>query len=140
MIYCDTSLLVAALTPEASSLRADAWLRQRPAGEICISPWVITEFSSAIALKVRFGSLPAEFKGEVLTRWRAMQADQLLTIAVPQEAFNLAARFCDLAAAGLRASDALHLAIASSGGHSLATLDQRMGEAALVVGVRVEEI
>ncbi len=37
----------------------------------------------------------------------------------------------------LRAGDALHLAVASLGGHALATLDARMKEGAVAVGVRV---
>ena len=38
MIYCDTSLLVAALTPEARTAEMREWLGARSAGELCISP------------------------------------------------------------------------------------------------------
>lgn len=137
MIYCDTSLFVAALTPEANSLRADAFLKRRARGELCISAWTVTEFSAALALKVRAGTLPAESRPDVLTHWRAMQIDQLVSIPVPHEAYDLAARFCDMQRSILRAGDALHLAVASLGGHALATLDVRMAEGAEAVGVRV---
>jgi predicted nucleic acid-binding protein len=140
MIYCDTSLLVAALTPEAKSQAVQAWLRTLGPGELCISPWNVTEFSSAIALKVRAGKLSSDQKSDVLTQWREMQADQLLTVPVPGDAFDLAARFCDMAGAGLRAGDALHLAVASIGGHALATLDGRMHDGASAVGVKVVSI
>ncbi len=137
MIYCDTSLLVAGLTREARTPAVQNWMRTRGTGELCISPWTVTEFSSAISLKVRHGSLPADAKGAVLTQWRAMQVDQLVMVPVQEESFNLASRFCETNVSGLRAGDALHLAVASLSGHSLATLDAVMAGAALAVGVRV---
>jgi predicted nucleic acid-binding protein len=137
MIYCDTSLLVPALVPESASSRVQLWLEAQPESSLCVSPWVATEFSSAIALKLRHGALQSEHKSGILTRWRAMQADQLVVIPVPGDAFDLAARFCDMSVSILRAGDALHLAVASLGGHALATLDERMRERAAAVGVRV---
>ena len=66
-----------------------------------------------------------------------MVAERLTLLPVPPPAFALAARFCDMNATGLRAGDALHLAVASLGGHALATLDKVMAEAAGAVGVMV---
>lgn len=137
MIYCDTSLLVAALVLEERSAQVKSWLRERTVGELCISTWTVTEVSAALALKLRTGTLPAESRPDVLTQWRAMQVDQLISIAVPHEAFDLAARFCDMNGSVTRAGDALHLAVASLGGLALATLDERMREGAEAVGVRV---
>lgn len=140
MIYCDTSLLVAAVTPEGASGTVQAWLEGQATGSLCISDWVITEFSSALAIKVRRGVLPADRQADILARWRAMIAEQLTVVVVPQPAFALGARFCEMKAADLRSGDALHLAVASLGGHALATLDARMAEGAQAVGVRVLEL
>ena len=137
MIYCDTSLLVAALTPEARTAEMREWLGARSAGELCISPWTNTEFSAALALKVRHRTLTAELRSEALAQWRAMQVDQLAVVRLPDAAYDLAASFCDMVASNLRAADALHLAVAALGGHALATLDARLAEGAQAVGVRV---
>ena len=140
MIYCDTSLLVSALTVEADSVKVQRWLAKQEAAALCISGWVVTEFSSAVALKLRRGELTRDDAALALTNWRSLQQDRLITIPVPSEAFNLAARFCDMPTPGLRAGDALHLAVASLGGRTLATLDERMRDGAEAVGVRVDLI
>ena len=137
MIYCDTSLLVAALTPEARTQDMREWLGAQASGALCISPWTNTEFSAALALKVRHRTLTAELRLEALAQWRAMQVDKLAVVAVPDASFDLAASFCDMVASSLRAADALHLAVAALGGHALATLDARLAEGAQAVGVRV---
>ena len=140
MIYLDTSLLVTALTAEPDTARVQAWLVKFEAGALCISDWAVSEFSSALALKLRRGELNAEERARVLSNWRISQQENLVVIPVPQSAYDLAARFCDRHELGLRAGDALHLAVASLGGHSLATLDARMAKGAVAVGVRVEEV
>lgn len=140
MIYCDTSLLVAALTPESTTPRVQQWLRAQQAGNLCASVWCETEFASALAIKVRQGALLIEQRAGVLTRWHKTLARGLVSIPVPEQAWDLATRFCDRYELRLRAADALHVAIASLGGHSLATLDLVMAEAAVAAGVEVESI
>lgn len=49
--------------------------------------------------------------------------------------FRTAAKFVDQNALGLRAGDALHLAIAAELGATVQTLDQRLAEAGPVLGV-----
>lgn len=137
MIYCDTSLVVAGLTIEPHTGRAQRWLGTQEAGTICTSPWTITEVSSALAIKRRHGQLDAADHARALANWREQQQDMFVLIPVSTEAFTFAARFCDMKDATLRAGDALHLAVVSLGGHALATLDERMREAAEAVGVRV---
>lgn len=137
MIYCDTSLMVAALIPERASDRVQAWLQEQAEATLCISDWVVTEFSSALGIKLRLGKLPADRQSPILARWRQTIADQLTLLPVPQPAFALAARYCEMPATGLRGGDALHLAVAALGGHALATLDARLAEGAQAVGVGV---
>jgi hypothetical protein len=52
--------------------------------------------------------------------------------------FRTAARFADQSGTGLRASDALHLAIASEQGASIGTLDEILANAAASVGVAAQ--
>ena len=140
MIYCDTSLLVTALTVEDRTAQVQAWLTTRTEGELCISLWVVTEFSSALSLKLRRGEMPVDERARIISNWHALRQDHLAMLPVPENAFALAAQFCDRFESGLRAGDALHLAVAALGGHSLATLDQTMARAAVEVGVGVESV
>lgn len=137
MIYCDTSLVVAGLSSEPMTELVQIWLADQEADSLCISPWVVTEFSSAVSLKVRRGDLDPAGKAQMLSSWQQVQQDHLVLVPVPDQAFALAARFCDRDDLGLRAGDALHLAVASLGGHRLATLDKQLAAAALAVGVAV---
>jgi uncharacterized protein len=50
--------------------------------------------------------------------------------------FHTAARFADQYALGLRAGDALHLAVCADRGATLCTLDRRLGKAAPSFGVK----
>lgn len=138
MIYCDTSLLVAALTVEPGSERVVRWLDVLAIGEACISGWVVAEFSSALALKVRRGEVPDSEREIILANWRQVRREYLRVVPVRQGAFGLAAQLCDQDELGLRSADALHLAVALQGGHRLATLDKVLAGAARAHGVVVE--
>jgi predicted nucleic acid-binding protein len=140
MIYCDTSVFVAALVPEVASERVLQWQAEQPSGTLCLSAWTKTELSSALSIKVRSGSLSLEERAEVLTRWRLLLSENLTQLPLPGDAFELAASFADNHELGLRGGDALHVAIAAMGGYRLATLDKTMAAASLEVGVSVVEI
>jgi hypothetical protein len=55
---------------------------------------------------------------------------------VSRAQFRTAARFADQHALGLRAGDALHLAICADRGATLCTLDQRLSEAGSALGAK----
>ena len=56
MLYIDTCVLLALLTPEVHSPAASAFLEQA-AETLAISPWSATELHSALALKKGSGAL-----------------------------------------------------------------------------------
>lgn len=140
MIYMDASVIVAALTPEENNDRALTWLERQPRGSLCVSGWVIAEVSSALARKKRTGELTLDERAAVLAKWTALRATTVAAVPVPEDAFEKAAQLIDHPRSVLRAGDALHLAVAYLGGHSLATLDTQLAEAATRGGVAVEEV
>jgi hypothetical protein len=59
-----------------------------------------------------------------------------LVLPVTRQQFRAAARLVDQHVIGLRAGDALHLAICADYGATMCTLDRRLGEAGPLVGVQ----
>ena len=135
MRYVDTSLLVAALLNEKSTPLAQRWLGGEPAGELAISDWVVTEFSAALSMKLRTGDLEQPQRNEVLAFFTRLTEASFHVLPVSRLDFQTAARFADQYSTGLRAGDALHLAIATHHGASLYTLDRRLVEIGQALGV-----
>lgn len=140
MHYLDTSFVVAAFTPEVRTDDAQVWLETQPADLLCISKWVITEIASALAMKVRMGTLSLEDRVGVMKEWNSFSGANVAIFEIAQEDFHTAASFAERHPLNLRAGDALHLAIARRTGSTLMTLDRRMADAAREVGVIVGAI
>jgi len=138
MLYIDTSVLVAALTNESRTGEMQDWLASQEPRDLVISDWVTTEFSAALSMKVRTGQLGPGHRAEVLAALRSMAEASFEVAAVGRHDFAAAARFSDQHATGLRAGDALHLAIAANHGYRLVTLDHTLTRAGLAVGVNTQ--
>ncbi len=65
-----------------------------------------------------------------------MSAETFTRLPVSGAQFRTAARFADQHALGLRAGDALHLAICADHGATLCTLDRRLSETGSALGVK----
>ena len=135
-LYLDTSLLVAALTNEAETERMQAWLTAQTPEDLVISDWVTTEFSSALSIKLRTGQLDKAHRADALAMYTRLSADSFSILPISGTQFRTAARFADQYGLGLRAGDALHLAVCADHGATLCTLDKRLSEAGPALGVK----
>jgi predicted nucleic acid-binding protein len=138
--YLDTSLLVPLLIREPGTPRVQAFLSASAAKALLISPWTITEFSSALALKERVGSISHQERRAALTMFDKFRSLRMELVSMEAADFEAAARLCDASVAALRAGDALHLAVCRRVRGSLATMDQGLAAAGQEAGLAVELI
>ena len=138
MAYIDTSVLIALLTNEPAADRVRPWLRSQPDGSLAISLWTVTEFSSALALKIRTRQLGIDQSAAAQSAFNRLTTQSMRILPINAIHFTTAARFIERQNVALRAADGLHLAVAFEAGETLVTLDTRLAEACRVLGARVE--
>lgn len=133
--YLDTSVLVAALTREARTEDIQIWLSRQNPEALAISAWVVTEFSAALSVKLRSRQIGGQHRAQALAAFAELSKESLILLPINASQFHAAARLADQNALGLRAGDALHLAIAMDHRATLVTLDQQLAEAGCSAGI-----
>ncbi len=132
-VYLDASVLVSLLVDDANTGAARR-LNDR-ASLVTVSQWTIVECSSAFARLTRIGRLAAGEQHELeeaLDRWTARSSRM---IPVSPEDFDASRSYVRRSSSGLRAADALHLAIAAREKLELATFDLVLARAAHEFGI-----
>ena len=114
MLYFDTSFLAPLILPESTSDKVAAFVRRLPVGQLEVSQWTRVEFSSLIARKVRMGELDVDEAVRADHRFEAMVTESFAIILPDVADFALAKRYLARFETGLRAGDAMHLAIANN--------------------------
>ena len=123
---------------EPGSERVQTWLAAQDPTACAISDWVVTEFSSALSIKLRNGQLAEPHRATALANFTMLATQRFAVLPVERQHFRAAARFADQHALGLRSGDALHLAVCADQGATLCTLDRRMAQAATALGLMTE--
>lgn len=134
-LYLDTSLLIAIFTNEIASERSRDWLRSHEHDPKMISWWVETETAAALSVKFWSGQINAEQRALLMAGIKGFVSTSVTVQGVVQAHFVAGSQIADAASLGLRAGDALHLAIAQSHGATLCTLDRQLAAAGPEAGV-----
>lgn len=137
MYYVDTNILVSALTLEPGKFTSRTWLIGHQDSAF-VSDWVITEFSSALSVKSRFTDLSDVDRSQALEGLHRYISTSMTVLPVERADFQEAARWCQAPELGLRAGDALHLAVASR--HRLTMISRDRAMVAAARGLRLDAV
>jgi predicted nucleic acid-binding protein len=138
VLYFDTSFLAPLILPEPTSDKIAAFVRRLPAEEFTVSHWTRVEFSSLIAREVRMGGLDVRAAARADARFEGMLDESFFILLPNADDFALAKQYLGRFETGLRAGDALHLAVASN--HRAAviySLDKTLLKAGKILDLRV---
>ena len=114
MVYLDTSFVAPLVIAEDSSDAVEAYVLKVKPGDLTTSMWTQVELSSLVSRKVRMGDL-SDSQAEVVRREFDRVLGESFEMLAPTAAdFAAAAKYLEIPKTGLRAGDALHLAIAAN--------------------------
>ena len=136
MRYFDTSFLVPLILPEATSEPIAGFFEGLPAEDLAISHWTRVEFASMLAREVRMGGLDAAAARAAGSRFETMVEESFAVLLPNRGDFDRARDWLGHFATGLRAGDALHLAIARNrGADAIYSLDKLLIKAGKNLGL-----
>jgi uncharacterized protein len=137
-VYLDASVLVALLTNDPLTPRADAFMRANTP-TLIVSDFAAAEFASAMARRVRTGGITpdeARLAFSTFDAWAARATRREQTKAADVSAAEAFLRRRDL---NLRTPDALNIAIAQRVGAVLVSFDEKMAASARALGTPTED-
>ena len=128
-LYLDSSVLVAAFSPEAFTNRALDILGLSP--DVLVSELTVTETRISLIRKRKRGAMTGGEVAAALAELAAAIGDGVLAVApLPIEAFRAAEAIADRVPGSVGAMDALHVAMAGILRAELATFDSDQAMAA----------
>jgi uncharacterized protein len=109
VVYVDTSVLVALHLNEPNSKPAEHWYAT------CKQPmvsaiWCVTEFTSALGIKLRTGQIDVEQSSAAWARFEKQCSNGLQLFSIEASMFHKAALLALNSESKLRSGDSLHLA------------------------------
>src|SRR5262245_13912355 len=138
MLYFDTSFLTPLIREEATTVRVENYLRTIPAGELAISHWTMVEIASLLAREVRMGGITSEGAKQAEHQFDTVVTEAFIVLLPQATDFRLAREYLGNHRTGLRAGDALHLAIArNQKAEAIYTLDKGLLRAGNMLGLPV---
>ena len=138
MLYFDTSFLAPLVLEESTSAKVERFVAGLPVGELAVSHWTRVEFASLLAREVRMGGLDGRTARDADDRFETMVTESFLVLLPSADDFNLARSYVRHYETGLRAGDALHLAIAKNHrAETVYSLDKALLKAGKALGVPV---
>ncbi len=136
MFYFDTSFLVPLLLPEASSDKVQRFFGKSRTTPLAISQWTRVEVSSALAREVRMRGLDPRTATMADTEFEVIVAETFVVLLPSSEDFDLCKQYLGRYETGLRAGDALHLAIAANHRATVIySLDRKLLRAGRLLGL-----
>lgn len=136
MHYIDTSVLVAYYFPEPLSERVESFLTT--CSQPAISRLTEVEICSALARRIRLGEL-AKIDADRLTAAFLLHIEESMytLLSLTDDHYRLAREWMASWNTTLKTLDALHLALAASGGLTMVTADQQLARSAEALAVPV---
>jgi predicted nucleic acid-binding protein len=132
--YLDASVLVPTLVKEPASPVVDEFLRSST-DQLVVSDYAAAEVASAMSRLIRMDRMLVSTASDRLVDFDAWRAGMTDTIDMVTHDSRLANTYVRRFELGLRAPDALHIAICRSLGLRLVTLDRRLAAAARQLGI-----
>lgn len=138
MLYFDTSFLAPLILQESTSAKIENFMTGLPAGELAISHWTRVEFSSLLAREVRMGGLDGQAARDADVQFETIVTESFVVLLPNAADFDLAKEYLGIHETGLRAGDALHLAIAKNRrAKEIYSLDKTLLKAGNMLGLAV---
>lgn len=139
MFYLDTSFVAPAFAIEARSEAALDWLAGQTMDTLHLSSWTAAELAGAMGRKVRRRELTAAQADDALAAFDFWRAENCILLAIDDGDIERAEAFVRAYDSGLRAADALHLALAERHGNLITiTYDEGLLKAATGFGLRAQ--
>jgi predicted nucleic acid-binding protein len=126
------------LVTEPSSEAVNTWLERHTGDRFVVSDWVVAEFSAALGVKLSSKRMTADDRERALERLADILDSEFECLPVLREHFRQATAFANRSFVGLRAGDALHLALAANHAIKLCTRDRLQAQAGAGLGILTE--
>jgi predicted nucleic acid-binding protein len=138
MLYFDTSFLTPLFLQEPTSEKIQNVFTELSGEHLAVSHWTKVEFSSLLARQVRMGDLKSSDAAAADAEFESIVKESFIVLLPSMSDFELAREYLAHYQSGLRAGDALHLAIAHNRGSTqIYTLDNTLLKAGRLLGLRM---